>query len=76
MASTDIGIDLGTAKHTGLCKRKGRCDQGAVGQWTFDRDANKIKAIGEEDADDAGQDAGKYCGDPPLEKRRDFRLHE
>ncbi len=48
MVGSDIGIDLGTAKYSCLYKRKGCVVLKEPSVVAFDRDTNKIKAIGEE----------------------------
>ena len=61
MMSTDIGIDLGTASILVYIKGKGVVlkEPSVV---AFDRDTNKIKAIGEEGKTDARKNTGKYRG--------------
>ena len=63
MAGTDIGIDLGTASILVYIRGKGVVlkEPSVV---AFDRDTNRIKAIGEGSASDAWPYTGQYRGSP------------
>ena len=75
MASTDIGIDLGTASILVYVKGKGVVIK-EPSVVAFDRDANKIKAIGEEARMMLGRTPGNIVAIRPLTKNGDdFRLY-
>lgn len=67
MASTDIGIDLGTASILVYVKGKGVVIK-EPSVVAFDRDANKIKAIGEEARMMLGRTPGNIVAIRPLRK--------
>lgn len=67
MASTDIGIDLGTASILVYVKGKGVVIK-EPSVVAFDRDANKIKAIGEEARMMLGRMPGNIVAIRPLRK--------
>lgn len=67
MASTDIGIDLGTASILVYVKGKGVVIK-EPSVVAFDRDANKIKAIGEEPRMMLGRTPGNIVAIRPLRK--------
>ena len=79
MASADIGIDLGTSSILVYTKGKGIVlkEPSVV---AYDKDADKVKAIGEELCPQlgitipVGKDSmsGKYYGDPAAASGRDF----
>ena len=70
MASSDIGIDLGTASVLVYVRGKGVVlkEPSVV---AYDKDTNEIKAIGEE----ARQMMGQYCGSTSSQAGCDLRLY-
>ena len=74
-AATDIGIDLGTASILVYAKGKGIVlkEPSVV---AYDKDADKVKAIGEEARQMIGAHARQYYGDPAPETGRDFGLRD
>lgn len=73
MIGSDIGIDLGTASILVYIKGKGVVlkEPSVV---AFDRDTNKIKAIGEEARLMLGR-TREHCGSPSSSSGCDFRLY-
>ena len=74
MISTDIGIDLGTASILVYIKGKGVVlkEPSVV---AFDRDTNKIKAIGEEARLMLRKDTWEYCCSKTASSGCYFRLY-
>lgn len=74
MAATDVGIDLGTASILVYVRGKGVVlkEPSVV---AYDRDTNKIKAIGEEARLMLGRTPGNIIAVRPMAKGRDLRLY-
>ena len=75
MNAADLGIDLGTSSILVYVRGKGVVlkEPSVV---AFDKDTNRIKAIGEEARMMLGRTPGNIVAIRPLTQRRDFRLYE
>ena len=74
MNAADLGIDLGTSSILVYVRGKGVVlkEPSVV---AFDKDTNRIKAIGEEARMMLGRTPGNIVAVRPLEKGCNFRLH-
>ena len=73
MAASDIGIDLGTASILVYAKGKGIVlkEPSVV---AYDKENNKIRAVGEEARQMIGRTPGEYCGGSSAAPRCDIGL--